>query len=72
LSYPLPTGGLLQIVTPIQVQFGRSHSASYHDEGSIGYFGKLRLHFIPEPGRLLLLGSGALGLVVMGWRQRRP
>jgi len=26
----------------------------------------MRVHFIPEPGLLLLLGSGVVGLVVLG------
>lgn len=65
------TGGLLQIVTPMQVQFGRSYGSDFSNEGSIGYIGKLTLRFIPEPEQLLLLGSGVVGLVVMGWRRRR-
>jgi hypothetical protein len=28
------------------------------------------LNFVPEPGTLLLLGAGALGLVLMGSRKR--
>jgi len=66
------TGGLLQIVTPMSVQLGRSNGLDYRDEGSIGYIGKLTLRFIPEPGQLLLLGTGVLALVVMGWRRHRP
>ena len=33
-------------------------------------FTKLVLNFIPEPGTLLLLGAGALGLVFMGTRKK--
>jgi hypothetical protein len=31
----------------------------------------LVVHFIPEPGLLLLLGSGVLGLTVLGRRRLR-
>ena len=33
-------------------------------------FTTLVLNFVPEPGTLLLLGAGALGLVLMGSRKR--
>jgi PEP-CTERM motif len=33
-------------------------------------FTKLVMSFVPEPGTLLLLGAGALGLVLMGSRKR--
>jgi hypothetical protein len=29
------------------------------------------VHFIPEPGMLILLGAGVAGLVVMGRRRMR-
>ena len=54
--------GVLQLVTPSQVvttiiALSNKKVAS----GSIFF-----LHFIPEPGLLLLLGSGVIGLVVLG------
>jgi hypothetical protein len=33
-------------------------------------FTALRMVFVPEPGTLLLLGAGALGLVLVGSRKR--
>jgi hypothetical protein len=32
----------------------------------IALFGFLNVHFVPEPGMLLLLGSGVAGLVLLG------
>jgi hypothetical protein len=33
-------------------------------------FTALKMFFVPEPGSLLLLGAGALGLVLLGSRKR--
>jgi hypothetical protein len=37
----------------------------------IALFGFLHIHFIPEPGMLLLLGSGVAGLVLLGRHRMR-
>jgi hypothetical protein len=59
-------GAVLQLVTPMQVRMD-----SVYNSGSIGYFGKLTLRFLPEPKSLLLVGSGVVGLALMGWRRAR-
>ena len=55
-------GGVVQLVTPSQVQtnlpLGSNEKVS---SGSI-----FKIQFIPEPGLLLLLGSGVAGLALLG------
>lgn len=62
-----PTSGTVQLVTPIQIQALTGFSAPHQLSGMIV---RLTLHFQPEPGRLALLGSGALALAALGWRRR--
>jgi hypothetical protein len=60
--------GVIQFVTPIQistVNLGGNHS-------EIAGFATLSIHFLPEPGLLLLLGSGAIGLAILGRRRYKP
>jgi hypothetical protein len=60
-------GGVVQFVTANQV-------TSVGIPGNNDITGQLilhRLHFIPEPGLLLLLGSGALAMAVLGRRRLR-
>jgi hypothetical protein len=57
--------GTVQFVTPLQVSTNLTAGSS----ALVGTFEIIRLHFIPEPGVLLLLGSGVAGLVLLG-RQR--
>jgi len=52
--------GSIRLVTPIFVSTNISASAV------VPVFGILDLHFVPEPGTLLLLGSGIAGLVITG------
>ena len=59
--------GVVQLVTAAQVQtnlpFGSNVATS---SGTV-----MRIHFIPEPGLMLLIGSGVAGLVLIGRRRLR-
>src|SRR5690606_21927742 len=57
-------GGSVQLVTPIFISTNIGASAV------LPAFGILTLNFVPEPGTLVLLGSGIAGLVMFG-RSRR-
>jgi hypothetical protein len=60
-------GGVVQFVTANQV-------TTTGIPGNNDITGQIifhRLHFIPEPGLLLLLGSGALGMAALGRRRSR-
>ena len=59
--------GVLQIVTPNQVRTNLTLGSNV----KVGILGELLIHFIPEPGLLLLLGSGIAGLVLLGHRRVR-
>jgi hypothetical protein len=54
--------GMVQFVTPSQVTTNLTTGSSELLSG----LSIMRLHFIPEPGMLLLLGSGVVGLVLIG------
>ncbi len=56
--------GSVTLVTPIFI------STNIPSSAIVPSFGFLNLHFIPEPGTLVLFGSGIAGLVVFG-RSRR-
>ncbi len=62
-STALPSG-VVKFVTPLQVSTNITGGASALE--LISVFGALTLHFVPEPGALLLLGSGVLALVALG------
>ena len=59
-------GGVVQFVTANQVT-----ATGIPRNDITGQIILHRLHFIPEPGLLLLLGSGALGMAMLGWRRMR-
>ncbi len=59
--------GVLQIVTPNQVRTNLTLGSSV----KVGILGELLVHFIPEPGLLVLLGSGIAGLLLLGHRRVR-
>jgi hypothetical protein len=54
--------GVVQLVTPTRVTFTNLGKLT----GDHALFTTMRLHFIPEPGQLLLLGCGAAALLVVG------
>jgi hypothetical protein len=56
--------GAIRLVTPIFISTNIGASAV------VPGFGFLDLHFVPEPGTLLLLGSGIAGLVLFGRSKR--
>lgn len=57
-------GGRVRLVTPITI------ATTIGASPTLPAFGILTLHFVPEPGTLLLVGVGALALGAMG-RARR-
>jgi hypothetical protein len=59
------SSGVIQLVTPSQTYTqGIPGNSDY--QGNITWF---TLHFIPEPGLFLLLGTGAAGLAILGRRR---
>jgi hypothetical protein len=54
--------GVVQLVTPAQV----TTNLPFGSNSKVGAGNALRIHFIPEPGLLLLIGSGVVGLALLG------
>ena len=54
--------GVIQLISPMQLV---SIGLPGQNE-KLALFNTLTIHFIPEPGLLLLLGSGVAGLVLIG------
>ena len=59
--------GVVQFVSPSQL----STNLTAGSAELISLLNQIRIHFIPEPGLLLLLGSGVAGLVLMGLARKR-
>jgi hypothetical protein len=59
--------GVVQLVTPGQIWTNLPLGSN----DKLGGFVVMAVHFIPEPGLLLLLGAGVAGLGLLGWRRRR-
>jgi hypothetical protein len=57
-------GGTVTLVSPSKI----SIDCSLAQRRTAG-FTSLTMHFVPEPGTLLLIGAGALGLVLVGSRK---
>jgi len=59
--------GVVQLISPMQIRTNLAAGSSV----KLSLFSILDLHFIPEPGMLLLLGSGVAGLVLLGRHRMR-
>jgi len=67
------TSGSISLVTPRLLNsfqaFGGSVATSLNRTGSVT---TLTLSFLPEPGRIALLGGGLLGLLALSRRRHEP
>ena len=59
--------GVVQVVTPVRVT-----TTLLPPSDVLALLGILKLHFLPEPGLVLLIGSGVAGLMVIGRHRMRP
>ena len=59
--------GVVQLISPMQIVTNLTSGSN----AKLSLFSTLRIHFIPEPGMLLLLGSGVAGLVLLGRHRMR-
>jgi hypothetical protein len=62
VSSTAKASGVVQLITPIQVLV----KGIAGNGATLSLFTSLTVHFIPEPGLMLLLGSGVVGLVLLG------
>jgi hypothetical protein len=57
--------GVVQLVTPVQI------NTNFPQWSAVAAFGILELHFVPEPGTLLLVASGVAALGLLGRRMSK-
>jgi hypothetical protein len=58
----LKNSGVIQLITPAQVNITGIPANNF----KLTLFSTLTLHFVPEPGLLLLIGAGVVGLALLG------
>ena len=61
------SSGVVQLVTPVQVLV----KGIGGNTKKLSLFTSITLHFVPEPGLMLLLGSGVVGLALLGRSRMR-
>jgi len=59
--------GVVQLISPMQIVTNLTSGSN----AKLSLFSTLRVHFIPEPGMLVLLGAGVAGLVLIGRSRMR-
>jgi hypothetical protein len=59
--------GVVQLISPMQTVTNLTAGSN----AKLALFSLLQVHFVPEPGMLLLLGSGVAGLVLIGRHRMR-
>ncbi len=65
------TSGGIRLVSPVMIDGTLETGDPLAFSVRKGGFGILTLHFVPEPGFILLLGSGAVGLAIMGRKRAK-
>ena len=68
-THTAQASGVVQLITPMQVSTNLAGAGT--SNAKIALFGFLTIHFVPEPGMLLLLGSGVAGLALLGRNRMR-
>jgi len=66
-SSTVQPSGVQQLISPMQIVTNLTSGSN----AKLSLFSTMRIHFIPEPGMLLLLGSGVAGLVLLGRHRMR-
>jgi hypothetical protein len=57
--------GVMQLITPLEIMVSLGGSTF------VPGFSILKIHFVPEPGTLLLIGSGIAGVVLLGRKRMK-